>query len=678
MEGRIRKLVVGVVVSWGVSASVLGQGQAGAFLRYGVGGRALGMGRAFVAVADDASGVYWNPAGIVGAKRFEVTSMYSNLYYDSQFAQFGFVVPRPGDGIQDKVARFLVGPACAFGFGWVGLSTAGYEQRSETGVFLGDFGISENAFLLAWAREEVWTWGILRYGLNFKFVNQNFSGLEPNPALGYGRVNRDWSGGMDVGFTFQPIHAPLFRIVSLRYLLPLRLGLVLQNVVQPSWRALGRHRDAFPLAIRWGMSYRLILRDWIPESWEPVRRFVGNSQILAAFDRENYEGDRGGGYFGLEGFFPMFREGVVFYPRVGFNNRAEGTALGVGFSMPFTTSAVARIDYAYGFHPYLPDDSRFFLTVQVGKEMGAGYFKGMSQREGIKEREMRAHLFRILSEYPNEHIVEPVNDLAEWADSTNAPRYYDLVGGLGRATWLFREAKALLRQGRVRKAQKRAVEAVEEYTPMYIQTDYSLSDDELLDYGETLIIANRMEEAIAVLEEVETSSLRTDFLRATARKANGDWDGAIEAFQDAVKQYEQEQDWKSMVCLSFLGLGVTLLRKGQYESALTTLEVVLRNYKKPLDADYPRYPIFEDGYVVDDAQFLGGICRLLMEQPAGGVASILETHRFYPRLEYGRFAEAEAELLIEVLESANWERMGNVAEQFLGRYFQAHELLLSD
>src|SRR3990172_7768172 len=39
-------------------------GQAGEFLRWGVGAKALGMGRAFSSIADDASALYWNPAGM--------------------------------------------------------------------------------------------------------------------------------------------------------------------------------------------------------------------------------------------------------------------------------------------------------------------------------------------------------------------------------------------------------------------------------------------------------------------------------------------------------------------------------------------------------------------------------------------------------------------------------------
>ena len=40
-------------------------GTAGAqFLKIGTGARAVGMGEAFVAVADDASAIWWNPAGV--------------------------------------------------------------------------------------------------------------------------------------------------------------------------------------------------------------------------------------------------------------------------------------------------------------------------------------------------------------------------------------------------------------------------------------------------------------------------------------------------------------------------------------------------------------------------------------------------------------------------------------
>ncbi len=45
-----------------------------------IGTRPLGMGGAFVGVADDANSLYWNPAGLPFLQRQELTSMYANLF----------------------------------------------------------------------------------------------------------------------------------------------------------------------------------------------------------------------------------------------------------------------------------------------------------------------------------------------------------------------------------------------------------------------------------------------------------------------------------------------------------------------------------------------------------------------------------------------------------------------
>jgi hypothetical protein len=133
-----------------------------------------------------------------------------------------------------------------------------------------------------------------------------------------------------------------------------------------------------------------------------------------------------------------------------------------------------------------------------------------------------------------------------------------------------------------------------------------------------------------------------------------------------------EQDIKSMVSLSFLGLGETLLRESQYQSALTTLEVLLKNYSDALDTDYPRYPIFEDGYILDDAQFLSGICKLLIEPTEDGVAAVLQTLRFYPDLTYGRSAQDLADTLIAIMERDDQIGLENFAMRLLEQYLLEH------
>ena len=673
----ILKIILLILMSFLVYANVFSiegdAGQPGAFLRYGVGGRALGMGRAFVAIADDASGVYWNPAGILGAKRIEFASTYLNLYYDSQFAQLGFVVPRPGKDLKNPFLRFLIGPSSAMGFGWINFGMVGFEQRTQTGAYLGDFGMAENAFLMAWAREQVGTWGIFRYGLTFKLINQNVSGLQSDPLEAAG-ANSHWSGGMDAGLTFQPIHAPVFRVIALKYLVPLRMGISLQNIVQPSWSLSGNNIEKLPLVFRWGFSYRWVLRDWIPESWEGLRNFVDDSQIITAFDKEMYEGAEGGNYFGIEGYFPIAQSGFALFPRAGFNNRTEGPSLGFGLAIPFTKSTRMRIDYAINFHPYLSNDSRFFLTLQTGKDLGSKFFKQMSEKDNMKEIEKRNQLLLILADYPNKEINGAVKLLADFQDSTHARRYYDLSGGLGRAALLMNEARSLLKQGNIQKAKNCAIGAAEEYRPVFMMPEHTLSDEELMNYAEALIVSRQVEVAIPVLEEVEQHSLKYHFMVGVCYKALGKWDVAIEAFQSAIKRYEQEQDLNSMVCLSFLNLSEILLQKEQYLSALTSLNVLLKNYPDKLDEDYPRYPVFRDDYVADDAVFLIGVINLILNKYHEGTISLLEAQRFYPDLDYGKIVAGESETLIDALENMNWNFLENLGNDFLEIFFRDHQL----
>ena len=66
-----------------------------AFLEIGPGARSIGMGSAYVSVADDASSIYWNPAGIASLNQTEVQSFYTpwlvetNFYYNSAVIPMG-------------------------------------------------------------------------------------------------------------------------------------------------------------------------------------------------------------------------------------------------------------------------------------------------------------------------------------------------------------------------------------------------------------------------------------------------------------------------------------------------------------------------------------------------------------------------------------------------------------
>src|SRR5262245_1106221 len=68
------------------------KGTSGAqFLRIGVGARGPGMAGAFSPIADDASSIFWNPAGLARMDKREVQVSYNAYFKDtaSQFIAYG-------------------------------------------------------------------------------------------------------------------------------------------------------------------------------------------------------------------------------------------------------------------------------------------------------------------------------------------------------------------------------------------------------------------------------------------------------------------------------------------------------------------------------------------------------------------------------------------------------------
>lgn len=66
---------------------------AAAFLEIGIGARATAMGGAFASVADDATALYWNSAGIAWVHRTQVELMHSDWIAGTKFDFVGLVVP---------------------------------------------------------------------------------------------------------------------------------------------------------------------------------------------------------------------------------------------------------------------------------------------------------------------------------------------------------------------------------------------------------------------------------------------------------------------------------------------------------------------------------------------------------------------------------------------------------
>jgi len=75
----------------------LGEGARGTtganFLKVGIGARASGMGGAFVGIADDATSIYWNTAGLSQLSQQEIVFVHQNWYQDVNFEYLGYSIP---------------------------------------------------------------------------------------------------------------------------------------------------------------------------------------------------------------------------------------------------------------------------------------------------------------------------------------------------------------------------------------------------------------------------------------------------------------------------------------------------------------------------------------------------------------------------------------------------------
>jgi hypothetical protein len=89
----MRRLLIAAVLLAGAAGAGAADKYAADWMTYGAGARALGMGGAFVAVADDGTAPYWNPAGMPSVERAAFSAMHSYTFnglaaYDSIYGAY--------------------------------------------------------------------------------------------------------------------------------------------------------------------------------------------------------------------------------------------------------------------------------------------------------------------------------------------------------------------------------------------------------------------------------------------------------------------------------------------------------------------------------------------------------------------------------------------------------------
>ncbi len=197
MMTRFRIVIVAFIMAIIATASLQGANSGGTtpLFNFGAGGRGLGMGGANVALANDASAIFWNPATLTNLQDRSLSLMHLPLpegtNYD--FAAFGWPTVDYGTF---SVGAFL-------------LSTGDIERRDESGRLLGTFSSNQQMFLVGYGKQIN---RFLSLGATLKLYGQSFDDASAFGAGGDLGLKIALSESFAFGFNAQNIVAPSVRI----------------------------------------------------------------------------------------------------------------------------------------------------------------------------------------------------------------------------------------------------------------------------------------------------------------------------------------------------------------------------------------------------------------------------------------------------------------------------------
>jgi len=299
---------------------------ANAFLDIPLGARAMGMGAAYSAVADDGTAFYWNPAGVSLIHRRQVSAMFADQF--GGFGQYSFI------GYNHQLTEQY-----AFSVNWIRYTVGGIKEFRELEdnfidrgredysfdkYYRGTFDYTDNAFFFSFAKMNRlrlnlgWLYSEfpldIPVGVNFKIITGGTNGIAGN-----GKIEKDVSKfgvGVDVGTM---IIFGMNDLLETPGLGDFALGLTLQDATSTGINWNGPAQDVVPINFKLGLSYT-----------QPLDELESN--LLFSFERNSrYQVNH---RFGVE---YDYRKLVAL--RIGY----DGTSVSYGTGVSFQHF---QIDYA--------------------------------------------------------------------------------------------------------------------------------------------------------------------------------------------------------------------------------------------------------------------------------------------------------------------------------------------
>ena len=206
------------------------------FLKISPGARPSGMGEAFVALADDATATWWNPAGLAFQNASELTLMHANWLPQFHLSDLYFDFVGYVNTVEDWGT---------FGGNIIFMNYGDIPRTDEIGNDLGTFSAFELATTAAYGSQVNENLGL---GISIKFVYSHLSPLGAGQEKGSGIAS---VFALDIGTLYKVPAIP-----------KLQLGANLSNM-GPKIAYIDRAQaDPLPTNLKMGLAYKLLDQEY--------------------------------------------------------------------------------------------------------------------------------------------------------------------------------------------------------------------------------------------------------------------------------------------------------------------------------------------------------------------------------------------------------------------------------
>jgi len=277
----------------------------------GFGARAIGLGQAYTALAQDPTAVFWNPAGLEFINQQSATFFHTTLFDQTHYDFLGYAYPTLDLG--------------SFGIGIGRIGVEGIDGRDPFQNPTSEFGYSEYQVFFSYAKKLPWY--NITPGITARWVRQGFTNQGDDSDAGI---------AADIGIMYRPDW------IGNAFIQDWSFGLNIKNVFAPQLRT-GDDIDDYPLTTKLGFMKKI--------------RFGQGGAFNVLFDLNHSTGRDMKFHFGSE--YDFSDMGRV---RLGFNGSALAFGLGGKYDM-------SEIDYGYNAMEYSQVFSathRISVTVNFG------------------------------------------------------------------------------------------------------------------------------------------------------------------------------------------------------------------------------------------------------------------------------------------------------------------------